>query len=139
MISGFFEFKEDIINGRNRNSGITSNKGIVFIERFTADRTDVASGSVKDDAGSRIDDSVIDLTHLITFDFRGKGITNGTWMRVGIEFKKDGKRTKFMRDTNIADISAIQAKSREKVTKLKRRRRSGIVRQGNHQLSELKR
>lgn len=70
-----FQIVKDIIYGCNRNSGITGNEGIVFIECFTKDRTNITPCPVMNNTRSRIMDVMIDLSDLITFDLGGKGIT----------------------------------------------------------------
>lgn len=113
-----FQVMEDIINGRNGNSGVTGNERIIFIECFAADRADITSGSVMDDTGSRIKNGVIDLPDRITFDFSGGCGAYGTGMFSDIKFKEDRKRAILMRNTDLSDIDSIQAEGRKKVGRL---------------------
>lgn len=110
-----FEIMKDIIYGRNGNSGISGNERIFFIECFAAERTDIASRSVMDDTGSRIENGVIDLSGLITFDFQGRSGANRTAMFSDTKLKKDGKGAILMRNMDIFDIGSVQAEGREEV------------------------
>lgn len=112
---GSFQFIQDIIHGRNRNLKITGDKGIVFIESLTTDRTDIASGFIMDGTLSRSENGMIDLFQLIPLYLHSRGGTNRTKMFSDIQFKINDDGTILMVDMDVLNISTIEPKGSKKI------------------------
>ena len=69
------QFLQDIIYGRNRNLRITTDEGIVLIKGLAAEGAGITPSPVIDDTGNRVENRMIDLSELVTFDFGGWRMT----------------------------------------------------------------